>query len=38
VLLTETRGRLDPLVDSARRHADVGDDDVGLLGLDRGEQ
>ena len=29
---------LDALVDAVRRHADVGEDDVGALGLDRCEQ
>src|SRR6202035_4182862 len=38
VLLAKTRGRLDPLSGSARRHTNVGDDDVGFLGLDGGEQ
>ena len=36
--LAETRRRLDPLVGPARRHANVGNHDVGLLGGDGGEQ
>jgi hypothetical protein len=31
-------GSLDPLIDPGRRHADVGEHDIGLLVLDRGQQ
>ena len=32
------RAALNPLVGSGRRHADVGDDDLGLVFVDGGEQ
>ena len=38
VRLAQPLGSLNPLVVVTRRHADVGDDDVRLLRLDRGEQ
>ena len=38
VRLAQPLGGLDPLVGVARRHADVGDDDVRPLRVDRGEQ
>ena len=34
-LVTKLIGDLDPLVPTRRRHANVGQDDVGLLRLDR---
>ena len=34
VLLAQPGGGLDPLVGARRRHADVGDDDVGVSLLD----
>ena len=36
--LAKAHRRLDSFVDSVRRHADIGDDDVGALGLDRREE
>ena len=36
--LAQPLGGLDPLVGVARRHADVGDDDVRPFRVDRGEQ
>ena len=36
--LAQARRGLDALVDAVRRHADVGDDDVGPLGVDGREQ
>ena len=36
--LPELLGRLDALVEPVRRHADVGDHDVGLLRVDGREQ
>ena len=36
--LAEAHRGLDPLVGLVRRHADVRDDDVRALGVDRGEQ
>ena len=38
IRLAQPLGGLDPLVGVARRHADVGDDDVRPLRVDRGEQ
>ena len=38
IRLTQSLGGLNPLVGVARRHADVRDDDVRLLGSDRSEQ
>ena len=38
IRLAQPLGGLDPLVGVARRHADVGDDDVRPFGLDRGEE
>ena len=38
IRLAQSLGGLDPLVGVARRHADVGDDDIRPLSVDRGEQ